>query len=241
MHDPRTVAFNVKFPWFTTFDYGNGNKHRFWHDFITIWHADPETDGSDDSCGWTYPKLNKEEKDFTKKLAKQEFEFTYKEYIAKGKVSLPEAFSKTCSLFITFNGHYKKRYSLTLEELNYIISVTCHEMDNVSRVFQCDREHDLEYEIETMMCWMLRHWKKMNRHWWQHPKWHFWHWRFQVHPLLEFRRWALSRCSRCGGHFKWGASVTGSWGHEEAPWYKGEIGIWHSSCDRESQLQEEKP
>src|SRR6185369_11968379 len=31
--------------------------------FITIWHKDPECDGSDDSCGWSYPRLNNWQKE----------------------------------------------------------------------------------------------------------------------------------------------------------------------------------
>jgi hypothetical protein len=51
MHDSQTQAFVIPFPWFTrhrlkTFSY------RYWHPFITVWHVDPEKDGTDDSCGW---------------------------------------------------------------------------------------------------------------------------------------------------------------------------------------------
>ena len=45
MHSPETVAFDIKYPW--------KSKNSMYRDtFITIWHVDPETDGTDDSCGW---------------------------------------------------------------------------------------------------------------------------------------------------------------------------------------------
>jgi hypothetical protein len=49
VHDPLTVAFEIKYPW--------KRYSKFWpkghrDTFITIWHKDPELRGSDDSCGW---------------------------------------------------------------------------------------------------------------------------------------------------------------------------------------------
>ena len=48
MHDPATQAFKINFPWGHR---GFGNQF-YWEPFITIWHIDPCTDGTDDSCGW---------------------------------------------------------------------------------------------------------------------------------------------------------------------------------------------
>jgi hypothetical protein len=62
MHDPLTVAFRIKYPW-------KGKPSHFFpkgyrDTFITIWHKDPEKDGSDDSCDWFGSKkpLSKAEK-----------------------------------------------------------------------------------------------------------------------------------------------------------------------------------
>lgn len=44
MHEPMIQAFRSR---------------RFG---ITVWHVDPETDGSDDSCGWSLPKLTAAER-----------------------------------------------------------------------------------------------------------------------------------------------------------------------------------
>jgi len=44
MHDPLTLAFQIKAPW----------KDRWGRpSLIDIWHKDPERDGSDDSCDWS--------------------------------------------------------------------------------------------------------------------------------------------------------------------------------------------
>lgn len=47
MHDPMTVAHEIKYPWFK----GSG-EFRYRPSIITIWHVDPQRDGSDDSCDW---------------------------------------------------------------------------------------------------------------------------------------------------------------------------------------------
>jgi hypothetical protein len=49
MHDPMTVAFEIRSPF--------GRKSTLfpkgWHaPVITIWHVDPEVGGDDDSCDW---------------------------------------------------------------------------------------------------------------------------------------------------------------------------------------------
>ena len=48
MHDPMTVAFEIRYP---------GKRNGYRDSFITIWHKDPERNGDEDSCGWTWPKL----------------------------------------------------------------------------------------------------------------------------------------------------------------------------------------
>ncbi len=46
MHSPETVAFEI----YLGKKQKKNGKYR--DPFITIWHNDPETDGTDDSCGW---------------------------------------------------------------------------------------------------------------------------------------------------------------------------------------------
>lgn len=70
MHDPMTVAHEIKYPWYKYKPWPkectkwedipaqSQHKHSSWwkggyrETFITIWHVDPERDGSDDSCDW---------------------------------------------------------------------------------------------------------------------------------------------------------------------------------------------
>src|SRR5690242_6045894 len=61
MHDPMTVAFEIRYPWRQR-KYRN-HKSKFQRNyrasFITIWHKDPEADGTDDSCDWAGRKFSR--------------------------------------------------------------------------------------------------------------------------------------------------------------------------------------
>jgi len=59
MHDPMTVAHEIRI---------------FGHHLITIWHVDPETDGTDDSCRWAWPRLTKKETGYANYLIDCEYD-----------------------------------------------------------------------------------------------------------------------------------------------------------------------
>ena len=50
MRDPLTVAHEIKAPWKRHYP---GSKDSYRPNLITIWHVDPEKDGSDDSCDFS--------------------------------------------------------------------------------------------------------------------------------------------------------------------------------------------
>ncbi len=52
MHDPMSVAHEVRYPWRKYRKGLNGEPMDYREPFITIWHVDPERDGTDDSCDW---------------------------------------------------------------------------------------------------------------------------------------------------------------------------------------------
>lgn len=85
--------------------------------------------------------------------------------------------------------------------------------------------------IRSMACiiygWVLR----AERKWWKHPRWHIHHWKLQVHPVSDFKRWAFSRCCKCGGRFRFGESpVTNNWNSQGPRWFRGETDIYHGNC-----------
>lgn len=69
MHSPETVAFEIYL--------GKKKKENggYRDPLITIWHIDPEKDGTDDSCGW-FIRLRHANQDIYEKIVK-EFDFNW--------------------------------------------------------------------------------------------------------------------------------------------------------------------
>lgn len=97
MHDPSTVAFDIKYPW-------RQRPSQLWpkgyrSTFITIWHEDPmDFTGkcrgrSDDSCGWHTPLMKTEERDIWRKRSDYEYTcvFSKQHNTARG-----ESFARVC-------------------------------------------------------------------------------------------------------------------------------------------------
>ena len=261
MHDPNTVAFTIPYRWRNEKPFKDGTPFRYWVPLFTIWHVDPERDGSDDSCGWSRPKLTKKQKDICKALAidevispwfmKEEAQhitsaaecelllrgaifcvsraLKYQGYIRR-EVSVDEA-TRWASL-LTNNGHDNLRSSLCFlsgYHSNTYDSNLSQGKLNSAEDDKWWRERQAQNFFYCIMAYILR-----ERRWWfQHPKWHIHHWRIKCEPLLHFKRWAFSRCSKCGKRFKFGeAPVSYSW-HGTGPlWFKSEQNIAHTSCDR---------
>lgn len=75
-------------------------------------------------------------------------------------------------------------------------------------------------------------------------QWHVHHWRIQVQPLQHLRRSLLTRCAHCGGRSVKGnrVNVSHSWDGERAPWWRGEVGLYHNACSAiVSERQCERP
>jgi hypothetical protein len=123
---------------------------------------------------------------------------------------------------------------LSDREVGYAAALIDNEYDNLKSWFP-----DMpEYEAKSRIRRLFRLHKGLSRKWWQHPRWHFWHWRFQVHPLQKFKRWAFSRCHYCGGRFAWNESVLGLQWYGTGPgWFRNNEKIAHSKCHYEAKAK----
>lgn len=68
---------------------------------------------------------------------------------------------------------------------------------NTEKQDQWHREQNAQGFFIAIAGYIMRE----RRFWFQYPRWHVWHWKLQVHPLEHFKRWAFSRCCKCGGRF----------------------------------------
>jgi hypothetical protein len=171
MHDPMTVAWEIKSPFKQKHDLFQNGYRNTW---VTVWHVDPERDGSDDSCDWVGWK---------RKLSPEE-----KAIVAA---------------------------SWNLERV----------LDNPP--FYPDHEAHLLFQPLKKAIRQLNKRKGFRIH----PRYHFWHYQIQIVPLQQFKRWAFSRCCKCGGRFAYGESVCGPWSGTGPRWFRNERGVYHTGCD----------
>ena len=218
MHDPMTVAFEIRYPWYK---HRPGYKH--WPDgyrssFITIWHVDPEVGGDEDSCGWFCPPMTESDRGHVARLAKDlsfdrpagslSYEWLLIDRIGFhiGKRPKPRHFHRWLQQQ-SFPGSWsdKQWYS------------------------------DRSYEEQARIAWRI--YAGLMRPWYRCPRWHVHHWKLQIHPVQQLKRCAFSRCAKCGGRFRWGVSViSGSWNGTGPRWFRGEPNIWHLDCDESGVL-----
>ena len=241
MHDPSTVAFDIKYPW-------RSRPSQFWpkgyrKTFITIWHEDPlNFKGKcgvrdDDSCGWFTPPMQTTEVDVWRKRADYEYTcvFNKQDATAKG-----ESYARVCyhpetthdAVYWIWRSirheHLKDkwwyrtlwRYSSrpSARELEASQNLASNPVDNLQFTFH--EVKDAETFWPFYLC-ILKAYRRNARPWYRHPRWHVWHWRIQVHPWQKLRRRLFDRCASCGKPFGWNESPIGTWSGDK---------IWHSEC-----------
>ncbi len=259
LHDPCTVAFDIKYPWKSkpSVHWPEGYRNTF----LTIWHRDPERDGSDDSCGWFKRARHGDPALLAKIMDAFEFDRdrTWRDgerdddlpidfdRVPRDPVTYycgwftPEGFpvlsvqAVTLNMFRTAafvyfaNDHSKSDRFIRrhlAEILLFAENTTDSLHDKITRKFEmgCGEVQDarirkdrIEHFASIIYAWILR----AEQRWWQHPRWHVHHWRFQLHPIQGLKRRYWDRCCRCGKRgFK--GSAIGSWDGDA---------IWHSDCD----------
>lgn len=248
MYDPMTVAFEIKYPWKGAPSHCFPDGYR--NTFITIWHVDPEKNGDDDSCGYTRPRLSKDQQSRIKSIAADEArEPWYQKFSGKIIDSPTEAETLLRQAFLLVGRIFSKQHICKppikpvtfLEASSWACDLLCSPSDNLRGGLaflpgyhsnnEEDRPQDREYVAERLFWCIGSYILRQRRPWYKHPRWHIWHWKIQIHPLEQFKRWAFSRCSDCGGRFAWGYSPwTNSWNGTGPLWFRSESDVHHSGC-----------
>lgn len=249
MFDSQTVAHEIRYPWRK---YGRSGRNEFEkgyrESFVTIWHVDPlNFKGKcgrlrdDDSCGWFCPPYTPAIRDAIKKLAKEQYGHIFEKQVraAEGAdyariCNEPDCHSAIYWSWRAIKHKFKPRgpwqygVRLTASEREAIYDLATCPVDNLKLTF--DGVANLE-SFESFFFIVFHVYLRHHRAWYRHPRWHFWHWRFQVHPWQTFRRWAFSRCAGCGRGFTWGYSpVSHSWDSKRPKLFCSEEGVYHSEC-----------
>lgn len=221
MHDPMSVAFEI---YLLPKKKKNG---QYRSPLITIWHVDPENDGSDDSCDWFGKRLSEDDRVYVKKIAKDQF---YQIYARKHAIQLGKDYASVCYnqdiygaiywLWRVFSkGKETWQYGrhLSNKEVQYVYQLATNPVDN----FQNYKNNTLK-EFEDFVSLVYRAYKRYHRPWYKHPRWHIHHWRIQFPPIQKIKRRYWDKCSVCGKRGFKGAAHS-DWGGTE---------IWHSECDK---------
>lgn len=240
MHDPSTVAFDIKRPWPTRRNKPFMGSRWHWPTLVTIWHEDPETDGSDDSCGWSRPKLTKVQRSDLNFFAGCEARSPWVLAEQAKRPSSPADAEVLLRGVIVFIGDRLHAHVTMAEATRWAIRLLHNPVDNLqsslchlpgwhTNFTEDDEDRRKESALSLYAC-VARFILRERRPWYRHPKWHVWHWRIQVHPLQSFKRWAFSRCAGCGSRFTYGyAPVAGQWDGGGPTWH-GEASVYHSAC-----------
>lgn len=220
MHDPQTVAFDIRSPF---------KRNGYRPTILTIWHVDPERGGSDDSCGWSYVRMTKEQREEVRKLGAGEQPFiTGKHGFAMEPFELLLEVWQTIGARMFKRKIRGRRGAITHRELMYVLNLASNPGDNLRH--SCAGAGTPE-GMANLFATVLRCYLTFHRPWWRAPRWHVHHWRLQFHPAQAFKRWAFSRCGTCGGRFSWGyCPTTHSWHGTGPQWFKGERDVHHSEC-----------
>lgn len=237
MHDPMTVAFDIKSPL-------RGKPTQFWPEgyrntLITIWHVDPEADGSDDSCGWFKRARHGDQKirqnirkAFAGEWVGEHIGWFHESGFPKQSVQATVLAMFQRAAHVYFNRDWVKAHAFMQRNLFALIMFAENNTDSLyesitQKYGPTPRADRVEEMADLVFAWILRAEQK----WYQQARWHIWHWKIQVHALQSFKRWAFSRCATCGHGFAWGESPrTNQWNGTGPRWFRGEHDVHHLSC-----------
>lgn len=246
-----TVAFEIKSPFRHYKNPKNEWSRNYRETLVTIWHVDPETDGSDDSCGW-FIRPRHLDKNILQKII-TEFDFQWDRTFRPDDNDSSRIYY--CGWFYPNGDPHKSVIGITVsmvfeaariclgrdkasrymdKHLWEIIHLAENNFDslfdNITRKFEkgCDEEYTpekREERIRYMAGVIYSHIMRDVRPWYKHPKWHIHHWKIQIHCLDLLKRFLFRRCCYCGKRFGWDESIGGNWSGDKS---------FHHACSRDA-------
>lgn len=229
MHDPKTVAFEIKNPFVKS-------KGGYRPSIITIWHNDPEKDGTDDSCGWFIRARHVDQQMLEK--VKKEFRFQFKHYYwfdEQGKpkfstigtaVQMYSYASWVMFMYMNNDKPNRKRHKNFMRKYLYdIIDFSENHVDCIgdSIINKWNEKYEsLDARADNFAVTVCTDIMRKLRPWYKHPRWHIYHWSIQFHPWQQLKRRYWDKCSICGKRgFKNGFAHSN---------WEG-TALWHAECD----------
>lgn len=232
MHDPHTLILEIRLPFFWI---------KYPPTLLSVWHKDPEIDGSDDSCGWLRPRLTNKQISILQHLAFCEAQSPWYQRDPVKRIGSPaDAESLLRGAILTVSGALGVSLKWGL-----ICQMACKMANSPVDNFQSSlchlpgwhtnfKEDTVDQRIEhatSFFCAVARLVLQQARPWWGHPRYHFNHWIIYVYPIQNLKRWLFNRCQKCGKRFRYGEPViTTSWESDGPKWFKSEENVYHARC-----------
>lgn len=203
MHDPQTVAHEI---FLGAKEKKNGHYKT---PLITIWHKDPEKDGSDDSCGW-FIRSRHIDPILVDKV-KKEFAFNFKHNYWFNSLGLPKLSTigtvinmyntAAWQVFIYQNNgkpDRKKHDRFMRKHLFDFIFFAENPSDSLNDQINLNYGPEKEEErISHFTSIILADIMRKLRPWYKHPRWHINHWRLTFPLFRSWYRLYIERCDRC--------------------------------------------
>jgi hypothetical protein len=238
MHDPLSVLFDVPNPF----------VWRRRHDgklrpatLATVWHRDPERDGTDDSCGRFMRARHGDQQTLKNIISEYDFHWddeSIGSWFRADGTPILSPIGITCQLFShaywRHSGRSRRRTDRFMRRrLADIVLFAENTVDSLRHPIVGQygfprRDRRIEDMAAVVYGCILR-WE---RPWWKDPLFHVHHWHVQVQVIQQFKRWAFSRCDHCGGRFRWGESPHSTWSGTGPTWFRNGETVWHEACHR---------
>jgi hypothetical protein len=238
MHDPQTLAHSIPRPW-PERDQWSKHKRWRWPSILDIWHIDPETDGSDDSCGWAWAKLTPEDDAIIQEMADWDKKFPYYGSVAIRDLtvimdprysfkSLPpgQVFGFIAGAWMEIKARKTRRRTLTTREISWIMDLACNPHDGLRTCLTDERPTE---QVRRFVRIVMRQYLTCHRPWWRHPRWHVHHWKL-VFPSWISLRSAFTYCKGCGNRLGYGYSPTSYGGERDPKTGKWHEHLYHNEC-----------
>lgn len=221
MHDPMTVAFEIPNI------FVRKTKLGYRPSIITIWHIDPETDGSDDSCGW-FKRAHHGDQNIREAIRK-DFAFNFKNdyWFNAGGYPIYSVVSTVLNMYNTaawvyFDRDRKKVDRFMKKNLLNILHFAENPTDSLhSSITMKYGVEKMEYRCNHFADIIFADIMRKEEKWYQHARWHIHHWRIQFRPWQQFKRRFIEKCCKCG--------VRGFTGNTYGDWDGTKI--WCEKCN----------
>jgi hypothetical protein len=186
MHNPSTLAFDIYL----------GRKQKknghYRSPIITIWHEDPETDGTDDSCGWFIRSRHIDPKLLEKVRKEFAFNFEHEYWFNSGGYpifSIPGVVlnmynTAAWQIFMHLNGDKPDRARHTKFMRKHLFDILYFAENPVDSL---NTSINMKYGVEDTSE-RIAHFTSVItadimrklRPWYKHPRWHVHHWQISL-------------------------------------------------------------